>query len=152
MSFFKFSELLNFSYFGFLSTLTTIPLNPTNSFSSASPGLSECHLWVPLWVPSSIRGWSICLFLYLTAPNLSCGKQTLCCGMWESSSLTGVHPTQPPSWEQGVLAPGAPGKSQSIYFQTCLLGYPSMQLAEIKDVVFFVTSSINLLSPSSSVT
>ena len=44
------------------------------------------------------------VFLYLAALGLPYN-------MWDLVSQSGIEP-RPPAWEQGVLAPGPPGKSQ----------------------------------------
>ena len=70
------------------------------------------------------------IFMYLAAPNLSCGTwdflgvacgvfscdmHTLSCGMWDLVPWPGIK-LEPLHWELGVLATGPPGESQLLGF------------------------------------
>ena len=77
-------------------------IQPSHPLSSPSPAFNlSQHQGLSQWVSSLHqeakvnRNLLLTLFIYLTAPSLSCSMWALSCGMWELVPWPGIEPGPP---------------------------------------------------------
>ena len=70
-----------------------------------------------------------CWVLVATREIFSCSMKTLSCGIWDLVPDRGLNPG-PLHWEQGVLAPGPPGKSLRLTSMEIVPSYKPQVISE----------------------